>query len=60
MPGDRPSRSLDASLAIQMRVLRFEASGCELLPYTGSDRRLRLAFHATMRPALDPTGHRVP
>jgi hypothetical protein len=34
-------------------------SGCEPLPCTGSDRRLRLAFLATMRPALDPTGHRV-
>jgi hypothetical protein len=35
-------------------------SGCELLPCTGYDRRLRLAFLATMRPALDPAGHRVP
>jgi hypothetical protein len=35
-------------------------SGCELLPCTSSDRRLRLAFLATMRPALDPAGHRVP
>jgi hypothetical protein len=26
MPGDRTSRSLDASLAIPTRVLRFEAS----------------------------------
>jgi hypothetical protein len=32
----------------------------EPLPYTASDRRLRLAFLATMRPALDPAGHRVP
>jgi hypothetical protein len=92
MPGDRTSLSLDASLAIPTRVLRFEASrraripyppaeppvlvlwfnqvtrqfsgeppqtpransGCEPLPCTGSDRRLRLAFLATMRPALDP------
>jgi hypothetical protein len=35
-------------------------SGCEPLPCTGSGRRLRLAFLATMRPALDPAGHRVP
>jgi hypothetical protein len=34
-------------------------SGCEPLPCTGSDRRLCLAFLATMRPALDPAGHRV-
>jgi hypothetical protein len=27
MPGDRTSRSLDASLAIPTRVLRLEASG---------------------------------
>jgi hypothetical protein len=27
MPGDRTSRSLEASLAIPMRVLRLEASG---------------------------------
>jgi hypothetical protein len=27
MPGDRNLRSLDASFAIQMRVLRFEDSG---------------------------------
>jgi hypothetical protein len=60
MPDDRPSRSLDASLAIPMRVFRFEASGCEPLPYTGSGRGLRLAFLATMQPALDPTGHQVP
>jgi hypothetical protein len=31
-------------------------SGCEPLPCIGADRRLRLAFLATMRPALDPTG----
>jgi hypothetical protein len=98
MPGDRTSLSLDASLAIPTRVLRFEASrraqipsppaepsvlvlwlnrvtrwfcgelsqtprpdsGRELLPCTGSDRRLHLAFLATMRLALDPAGHRVP
>jgi hypothetical protein len=35
-------------------------SGHEPLPCTGSDRRLRLAFLATMRPTLDPAGHRVP
>jgi hypothetical protein len=35
-------------------------SGCEPLPCTGSNRRLRLAFLATMRPALDPAGYRVP
>jgi hypothetical protein len=29
-------------------------SGCEPLPCTGSDRRLRLAFLATMRTAVDP------
>jgi hypothetical protein len=98
MPGDRTSLSLDASLAIPMRVLRFKASrrtripsppaeppvlvlwlnqvsrrffgeslqnphadsGREPLPYTGSYPRLRLALLATMRTALDPTGHRVP
>jgi hypothetical protein len=97
MLGDRPSRSLDASLAIPMCVLCFEASrharipsppaeppvlilrlnqvtglfcgeppqtpladfGCELPPCIGSCPRLRLAFLATMRPALDPAGHRV-
>jgi hypothetical protein len=36
------------------------ASSYEPLPYTGSDRRLRLAFLVTMRPSLDPAGHRVP
>jgi hypothetical protein len=35
-------------------------SGCEPLPCTGSDRRLRLVFLATMRPTLDPAGHWVP
>jgi hypothetical protein len=35
-------------------------SGHEPLPCTGSDRRLCLPFLATMRPALDPAGHRVP
>jgi hypothetical protein len=35
-------------------------SGREPLPCTGSGRRLRLAFLAIMRPALDPAGHRVP
>jgi hypothetical protein len=35
-------------------------SGREPLPCTGSGRRLRLAFLATMRPALDPAGHWVP
>jgi hypothetical protein len=35
-------------------------SGRELLPCTDSSRRLRLAFLATMRPALDPAGHWVP
>jgi hypothetical protein len=35
-------------------------SGREPLPCTGSCPRLRLAFLATMRPALDPAGHRVP
>ena len=34
MPGDRTSLSLDASLAIPTRVLRFEASGA-LRPQTG-------------------------
>jgi hypothetical protein len=34
MPGDRTSRSLDASLAIPTRVLRLEASGA-LRPQTG-------------------------
>jgi hypothetical protein len=98
MPGDRTSRTLDASLAIPTRGLRFEASrharipsllaeppvlilwlnqvtrwfcgeppqtpradsGHEPLPCTGSCPRLRLAFLATMRPALDPAGHRFP
>jgi hypothetical protein len=35
-------------------------SGREPLPCTGSCPRLRLAFLATMRPAVDPAGHRVP
>jgi hypothetical protein len=35
-------------------------SGREPLPCTGSCPRLRLAFVATMRPTLDPAGHRVP
>jgi hypothetical protein len=35
-------------------------SGREPLPCTGSCPRLRLAFLATMRPALDPAGHRAP
>jgi hypothetical protein len=34
-------------------------SGREPLPYTSSGPRLRLAFIATMRPTLDPAGHRV-
>jgi hypothetical protein len=34
--------------------------GREPLPCTDSDQRLCLAFLATMRPALDPTGHQVP
>jgi hypothetical protein len=34
-------------------------SGREPLPYTGSDRQLRLAFLATMRPTIDPADHRV-
>jgi hypothetical protein len=97
MPDDRTSLSLNTSLAISTRVLRFKASwraripsplaehpvfvlwlnqvtrwfcgeppqtpradsGHEPLPCTGSCPRLRLAFHATMRPALDPNGHRV-
>jgi hypothetical protein len=50
-------------------TLRFSAeppqtqradSGCEPLPCTGSDQRLRLAFLATLQPALDPAGHQVP
>jgi hypothetical protein len=32
MPGDHPSRSLDASLAIPTRVLRFEASWHAQIP----------------------------
>jgi hypothetical protein len=32
MPGDRTSPSLDASLAILMRVLSFEASWCARIP----------------------------
>jgi hypothetical protein len=32
MPGDRPSRSLDASLAIPTRVLHFEASRRARIP----------------------------
>jgi hypothetical protein len=32
MPGDRPSRRLDTSLAILTRVLRFEASRCARIP----------------------------
>jgi hypothetical protein len=33
MPGDRPSRSLDASLEIPMRVIRFEASQRARIPF---------------------------
>jgi hypothetical protein len=32
IPDDRPSRSLDASLTIPTRVLRFEASRCARIP----------------------------
>jgi hypothetical protein len=41
MPGDRTSRSLDASLAIPTRVLRLEASGALRLQtgQTGSPNR---------------------
>jgi hypothetical protein len=35
-------------------------SSREPLPCTDSCRRLRLAFLATMRPTLDPTGDQVP
>jgi hypothetical protein len=35
-------------------------SGREPLPCTSSCPRLRLAFLPTMRPALEPAGHRVP
>jgi hypothetical protein len=35
-------------------------SSHEPLPCTGSCPQLHLAFLATMRPALDPAGHRVP
>jgi hypothetical protein len=100
MPSDRTSRSLDTSLAIPTRVLRFEASGT-LRPQIGQAgfgqtpqtprtwcslsqsplmtwlprspgltlvlwlnqetvHRLHLAILATMRPTLDPTGHRFP
>jgi hypothetical protein len=48
MPGDSTSRSLDASLAISMRVLRLEASGT-LRPQTG-----QASFGLTGTPGLQP------
>jgi hypothetical protein len=48
MPGDRTSRSLDASLAIPMRVHRLEASGA-LRPQTG-----QAGFGLTATPDLRP------
>jgi hypothetical protein len=46
MPSDRTSLSLDASLAIPMRVLRFEASQLPATP-NRSDR-----FHKPVKPIL--------
>jgi hypothetical protein len=70
MPIDHTSRSLDASLAIPTRVLRQSPLMTWLLRSPGSTlvlwlnqeavHRLHLAVLATMRPALDPAGHRVP
>jgi hypothetical protein len=48
MPGDRTSRSLDACLAILMRVLRLEASDA-LRPQTG-----QAGFDLTAMPGLRP------
>jgi hypothetical protein len=48
MLGDRTLRSLDASLAIPTRVLRFEASGA-LRPQTG-----QTSFGLTATPGLRP------
>jgi hypothetical protein len=48
MPGDRTSRSLDASLAIPTRVLRLEASNA-LQPQTG-----QAGFGLTATPGLRP------
>jgi hypothetical protein len=48
MPSDRTPRSLDASLAIPMRVLRFEASGA-LRPQTD-----QTGFGQTATPGLQP------
>jgi hypothetical protein len=48
MPGDRTSRSLDASLAIPTRVLCLEASGA-LRPQIG-----QVGFGQTATPGLRP------
>jgi hypothetical protein len=48
MPDDRPSRSLDASLATPTRVLHLEASGA-LRPQTG-----QAGFGLTAMPGLRP------
>jgi hypothetical protein len=48
MPGDRTSRSLDASLAIPTCVFRLEASGA-LRPQTG-----QACFGLTATPGLQP------
>jgi hypothetical protein len=48
MPGDRTSRSLDASLAIPMRVLRLDAFGA-LRPQIG-----QAGFGLTAMPGLRP------
>jgi hypothetical protein len=48
MPGDRTSRSLDASLAIPTRVLRLDASGA-LRPRTGQTGLIALP---SLRPLL--------
>jgi hypothetical protein len=55
MPSDRTSRSLDASLAILTRVLRFEASGA-LRPQTGQTvlQTGPTGFGQTATPGLQP------
>jgi hypothetical protein len=55
MPSDRTPRSLDASLAIPTRVLRFEASGA-LQPQTGQTvfQTGQAGFGQTATPGLRP------
>jgi hypothetical protein len=54
MPGDRTSRSLDASLAIPTRVLRLEASGTlrSQTGQTGSTKPVRPVLARQPRPVF--------